>query len=96
MQRRNEQTVGEVLNAFLKSSQLENRIFEDKIAAIWQEALGPAVTAETARIHLQSGTLFVALRSPSLRTELLMRRSAIARVLNEKLGATVVKQVVIQ
>jgi predicted nucleic acid-binding Zn ribbon protein len=96
MQRRNEQTIGEVLNSFLKASQLENRIFEDRIAAIWQEALGPVVTAETARIHLQSGTLFVALRSPSLRTDLMMRRTAIARVLNERLGGTVVKQVVIQ
>jgi hypothetical protein len=54
------------------------------------------VTAETARIHLQSGTLFVALRSPSLRSDLMMRRTAIARVLNERLGGTVIKQVVIQ
>lgn len=96
MQRRNEQTIGEVLNSFLKASQLENRIFEDQIAAIWRECLGPVVTAETARIHLQGGTLFVALKSPSLRTDLLMRRTAIARTLNEKLGGEVVRQVVIQ
>jgi predicted nucleic acid-binding Zn ribbon protein len=96
MQRHNEQTIGEVLNSFLKASQLENRIFEDRIADIWQETLGDAVTAETERIHLQSGTLFVTLRSPSLRTELMMRRTAIAKVLNERLEGEVVKTVVIR
>ncbi len=96
MQRHNEQTIGEVLNRFLKASQLENRIFEDRLAAIWQETLGDAIAAETARIHLQNGSLFVELRSPSLRNELLMRRTAIQHILNEKLKAEIIKQVIIR
>ncbi len=96
MQRRNEQTIGEILNQFLKASQLENRIFEDRLAAIWQETLGDAVAAETDRIHLQNGLLFIVLRSPSLRNELFMRRTAIMHLLNEKLEAEIIKQVVIK
>lgn len=96
MQRHNEQTIGEILNQFLKASQLENRIFEDRLAAIWQETLGDAITAETDRIHLQNGLLFIDLRSPSLRNELLMRRTAIMHLLNEKLEAEIIKQVVIR
>lgn len=96
MQHHNEQTIGEILNQFLKASQLENRIFEDRLAAIWQETLGDAITAETDRIHLQNGLLFIDLRSPSLRNELLMRRTAIMHLLNEKLEAEIIKQIVIR
>lgn len=96
MQRHNEQTIGEILNQFLKASQLENRIFEDRLATIWQETLGDAITAETDRIHLQNGLLFIDLRSPSLRNELLMRRTAIMHLLNEKLEAEIIKQIVIR
>lgn len=96
MKRRNEQTIGEVLSHYLKASQLENRIFEDKIAAIWHETLGDEITAQTARIYLQGGTLTVELRSPSLRTEILMRRTFIAQQLNNRLGAEVVRQVIVR
>lgn len=96
MQRHNEQTIGEILNRFLKASQLENRIFEDRLAAIWQETLGDTIAAETVRIHLQNGLLFVDLRSPSLRNELLMRRTAIMNLLNEKLETEIIKQIVIR
>lgn len=96
MQRHNEQTIGEVLSRFLKASQLENRIFEDRLAAIWQETLGDTIAAETDRIHLQNGLLFINLRSPSLRNELLMRRTAIMDILNEKLENKVIKQIIIR
>lgn len=96
MHRKNEQTIDEIIREFLKVSQLENRVFEDRIAEVWQESLGEAVTKETDRIHLSNGYLFVELKSPALKNDLMMRRTAIARVLNEKLGHEVVKQVVIR
>lgn len=96
MQRRNEQSIGEILRQYLKITQLDNVVFADRIAAVWQETLGDEITQETDRIFLQNGYLFVNLKSPSLKTELLMRRSSIAQRLNEKLGAEVIKTVVIR
>ena len=96
MQRKNEQSVGEILRQYLKITQLDNVVFADRIASLWQETLGDEIAKETDRIFLQSGYLFVNLKSPSLKTELLMRRSTIARLINEKLGNDIIKSVVIR
>lgn len=96
MLRKNEQSIGEILREYLKMTQLENHVFEGRIAEIWQTTLGEAITRQTERIHLNGGTLFVVLRSPSLKNEIMMRRTAIRMALNEKLGADVIKQVVVR
>lgn len=96
MQRKNEQSIGEILRVYLKITQLENHVFEGKIAEVWQETLGDVITRETERIHLAGGTLFVVLRSPSLKNEIMMRRTAIRLALNEKLGSDIIKQVVVR
>lgn len=96
MQKRNEQSIGEILREYLKVTQLENVVFADRIAEIWQEVLGDEIAKETDRIFLQSGYLFVNLKSPSLKTELMMRRTQIAHRLNEKLGNEIIKNVVIR
>ena len=96
MKRKNEQSIGEILREYLKMTQLENHVFETRIAEVWQETLGDRITLETDRIHLQSGTLFVTLKSPSLKNDILMQRTVIRTVLNEKLGGDIIKSVVIR
>lgn len=96
MERQDAQPIGEILNQFLKLNQLENQVFEEKIAEIWQETLGDDITLATQRIFLQSGNLFVELKSPSLKNELMMKRSFIKAAINQKLEREVVKQVVIR
>ena len=82
MKRKNEQSIGEIIREYLKVTQLENHVFESRIAEVWQEALGDRITLETERIHLQSGTLFVTLKSPSLKHDIMMQRSVIRVALN--------------
>ena len=96
MQKRNEQSIGEVLRQYLKVTQLDNVVFADRIATIWEEALGNEIAQQTDRIFLRDGALFIQLKSPSLKTELNMRRTQIATLLNEKLGAHIIKSVIIR
>ena len=96
MKRKNEQSIGEILREYLKMTQLENHVFESRIAEVWQEVLGDRITLETERIYLQSGTLFVTLKSPSLKNDIMMQRSVIRTLLNEKLGGDIIKSVVIR
>jgi len=96
MERTEAQPIGEILNQFLKINQIENQVFEEKIAEIWQASLGDEITLATERIFLQNGYLFVELKSPSLKSELMMKRSIIAKTLNKELGEEVIKQVVIK
>lgn len=96
MQRRNEQSIGEILHQFLKVTQLENVVFQQRVADIWQEVVGEAITKETDRISMQSGCLFISLKSPSLKTEIMMRRTSIARAINEKLGQEIIKSIFVR
>ena len=96
MQRKNEQSIGEILRQYLRMTQLENHVFEGRIASVWLEVLGPQITHETERIHLRQGTLYVTLRSPALKNDILMQRSRIRVSLNEKLGAEIIKNVIIR
>ena len=96
MQRRNEQSIGEILRQYLKITQLDNVVFADRIATIWEEVLGNEIARQTDRIFLRDGALFVQLKSPSLKAELNMRRTQIATLLNEKLGAHIIKSVIIR
>lgn len=96
MERSEAQPIGEILNQFLKINQIENHVFEEKIAEIWQATLGDDITLATDKIFLNNGNLFVELKSPSLKTELMMKRSSIAAALNKELGEDVIKQVIIK
>lgn len=96
MQRKNEQTIGEIIRQYLRVTQLEQHVMEGRIAEVWQEALGDQITRETERIHLFDGQLTVILRSPSLKNEIAMRRTAIRLALNEKLGADIIKSIIIR
>lgn len=96
MQKRNEHSIGELIRQYLKINQIESHVFEEQIANLWAETLGEAITRETDRISLQNGCLYVSLKSPSLRTEIMMRRTVIAQALNEKLGQDVIKSVFIR
>lgn len=96
MQRRNEQSIREILDQYLKVTQLENVVFQQQIAEIWQGIVGDLITKETQRISLQGGCLFLTLKSPSLKNEIMMRRSAIARAINEKLGSEIIKTVYVR
>ena len=77
-------------------SQLENTVFEKSIAAVWQETLGPQITQQTDRIHLDQGVLYVTLTSPSLKNDIMMQRTTIRLALNKKLGSDIIKNVVIR
>lgn len=96
MERKKEQSIGEILRQYLKLTQIENHVHEEQIAEIWQASLGNDIARETERIHLQGGILYVVLRSPSLKNEIMMQRTAIRTVLNEKMGAEIIKEVVVR
>lgn len=96
MQRKNEQSIGEILRQYLKMTQLESQVFEGRIAQVWQEALGDEITQQTDRIHLESGVLYVTLKSPSLKNDIMMQRTRIRMALNEKLGSEIIKNILIR
>lgn len=96
MERKEAKSIGEILAQFLKVTQLEDHSWEEQMAQVWRDTLGEMVANETHSIHLASGTLFVNLKSPSLKHEIMMQRTRIKELLNTKLSHEVIKTVVIR
>ncbi|MDO5571090.1 MAG: DUF721 domain-containing protein [Bacteroidales bacterium] len=96
MQRKNSQTVGEVIREYLKVSNLENKIFEQKIIRLWGEVLGEEMASYTSQLYVRNKILYVHMTSSILRNELMMCRERLVKKLNESVGTEVISDIVIR
>ena len=97
MNRRNTQTIGEVLRDFFEdNTELYEKILEIRIQRAWGEVLGQMVMQYTRNIYVRDHILYVSLTSSVLRSELVLCRDRLVRSLNEYAGSTVIKDIVIR
>lgn len=94
MKRRDASLVGQLIRAFLREEGLETPLNEHRAAAAWGDVMGPQVARWTGGVEVRSGMLYVKILRPSLRADLMMRRREIVRRLNERVGAEVLRGVV--
>jgi predicted nucleic acid-binding Zn ribbon protein len=59
----------------------------------WEEVVGEQVARVTIPERIERGILYIAVASPSWRTELTMRRLEIAEKMNRSIGQKVVKEI---
>lgn len=94
MERRKSEEVGDVIRRFLRLAGLESPLNEYRLVQSWGEVAGKNVEEFTQNLVVRNQTLFVKLRSPALRANLLMRRAELVRKLNEHVGANVIIDIV--
>ena len=81
----NEQSLGEALSQFLKSTGLEEKVLETEIYGRWEELAGGAINVKTKKVKLKGTTLTVYLTSSVLRNELNLRRTEMLERINSRL-----------
>lgn len=97
MKRKNAQTIGEVLNDFFKSNTaLYEKIMDTRIERAWEVVLGPMVMKYTRNVYVRGHVLYVSLSSSVLRNELTLCRERLIKSLNEHVGATVIRDIIIR
>lgn len=74
--------VSETLQKYLERSGLAERVEEATIVPQWAERVGEKIAAVTEPLHVDRGTLFVAVRSSAWLMELKLMESEILRRLN--------------
>ena len=74
--------VHEVLQQYLKSAGLEERIEEASVVPEWAERVGPAIAAVTAPQRVSEGALVVAVRSSAWLMELKLMEAEVLKRLN--------------
>ena len=96
MRRSNVQNIGELVKDLLKELHIDQKLKEIRIINSWGEILGGNIQRSTAKIFVKNRVLFVYLKSPIVRNELMMMKSDIIRKLNEQVGEKVIDELVLR
>lgn len=94
MKRNDAEQIGMLINQFLRRESLEAPLNERRLLNAWEEVLGVTIASYTKDLYIRNQTLYVQLASAALRQELMMGRELLIQSLNQKVGASVITQIV--
>lgn len=89
-------SIGNALKEFISENRLEPGINRVNARNAWKKLMGRGVNTYTTAVELRNDTLFVSLSSSVLREELSLGKSKIITMLNEELGAVLIKDLVLR
>lgn len=88
--------MGDILKDFISNNKLQKGLDKVAINEVWHEVMGPGISGYTTQVKLDDSTLYVQLSSSVLREELSYGKEKIIKMLNEALGKTLVKKLVLR
>lgn len=89
--------IGELWSGFVGESPMRmRRLCEARIPEVWAEVAGEAVFSLTTSVSINNGILLISLSSSVARHDIFMRRAALQRELNEKLGMAVITNIIVK
>lgn len=91
MRKGNDYTLKEVLQQMVESYRLRPKLQEALLQQSWEELVGPAVSKRTLELKIKGDVLQIKVISSVLREELHFSKAHIMKVVNEKLGADVIR-----
>ena len=94
MKRNNAEPIGKLIQQFLRQESLESPLNEQRLLDAWPQILGPAIASYTKELYIRNQILYVHLTSAALRQELMMGRELLVRNLNQKVGATMITNII--
>ena len=89
MKRNDAEQIGKLIQQYLRQESLN----EQRLLDAWPQVLGPAASY-TSNLYIRNQTLYVHLTSAALRQELMMGRELLVRTLNQRVGATVITNII--
>ena len=96
MERKQAETLGDVLKQYLHALGADKKILEMRALNSWEKIVGQAVAKITSDLRIQDGVLTVKFRSPLVRSEIKMHKTVIIKRINEAVGEDYVKDLKIR
>jgi predicted nucleic acid-binding Zn ribbon protein len=96
MKRSEFQSLGSAIREYLKEEKIDGKIAEIEAVNLWESIIGKQIARATSSIYIKNGTLYLHLKSSIVRNELFMMRNDIIQVMNQRVGRTVVKAIVLR
>ena len=85
--------LGDLLMQFLRSEGLETPLLEHRIVNAWPVVMGESIGRYTTELYVRNSVLWVKLKSPALKRNLVMMHTEIARKLNAYVQSQVITDV---
>lgn len=89
-------SIAEAIRDYIKEMNIGGKLNESAVINSWEEIVGKAISSRTSNIYIKDKILYVHLNSSVVRNELLMLRSALKEKINQKIGAEVIKDIVLR
>ncbi|MCS6794844.1 MAG: DUF721 domain-containing protein [Raineya sp.] len=83
----------EILEKIIRQFPQKNHWDQLNIKSIWQSVMGKPIAEQTQNIYIKGDKLFVKITSSVLRQELMMQKSKIKNLINEKMNSELVKEI---
>lgn len=90
MRRTEAESISDVMYRFLREQGLETPLNEFRLIQAWNSVMGKTVSKYTLDLEVRNQTLYVTMGSASLKSEIMMRRTALVKALNDYVGAQVI------
>jgi hypothetical protein len=91
-----ELSIQDALKQFLQQSRLKGDLQALQIEEIWEKLMGKTISKYTESIKIIHQTLFITTNVAPLKNELVYQKENIIKRVNEAMGETVIKEVVIK
>lgn len=85
--------LGDLLMQFLRAEGLETPLLEHRIINAWPAIMGDTISRYTSELYIKNSILWVKLKSPALKQNLLMMHGDITRKLNAYVQSQVITDV---
>lgn len=93
MERKQSQSIGDVLRLAFQDNCMQDRLDERKAIDVWGSVVGPDLASQCMRPSVKDGVMCIGVRNASLRHELNMNRSRICRAINSALGRVIIDEI---
>lgn len=94
MRRNKTESIGDLVRQYLRQEGLETPLNEVRMVEAWAEVMGQAVARYTGDVFVKNQVLYVRMKSPALKANLMMGREGLVRRLNDYVGAQVIVKIV--
>ncbi|MBO7067532.1 MAG: DUF721 domain-containing protein [Bacteroidaceae bacterium] len=85
--------IGDILMQFLRNEGLETPLLEHRIVQAWPAVMGNSISKYTSEVYVKNSVLWVKLKSPALKQNLMMMHGDITRKLNAYVQSHVIADV---
>lgn len=94
MERKDPQSIGDVLRDLLQATELQDRMDELKAIELWRKVVGDDIAQNCSNPAVKNGIMTIRVPNASLRHELMMSRGNLRNIINEMIHKETDKEII--